>query len=94
MASHDEKKCKMRLPASAPGGPPNLPTPEPPITRRVLLPGKVAVRYLAEESGQSLDAIASVMRELRIIIDVNRSVDFKDAANILRRYGIEAQRQV
>jgi len=59
-----------------------------------LLPGKVAVRYLAEESGHSLDAIASVMRELRIIIDVNRSVDFKDAANILRRYGIEAQRQV
>jgi hypothetical protein len=94
MSSDDEKKCKIWLPASPPGGPPNLPASEPPITRRVLLPEKVAVRYIAEESGQSLDAIASVMRELRIIIDVSRSLDFKDAAKLLRRYGIEAERQV
>jgi hypothetical protein len=59
-----------------------------------LLPRKVAIRYVAEDSGQSLDAIASVLRELRIIIDVNPSVDFKDAAKILWRYEIEAERQV
>jgi hypothetical protein len=60
----------------------------------VLLPEKVAVRYLAEETGQSLNTIVLVMHELRIGIEVNRSLDFEDAAKVLRRYGIAAERQV
>ena len=70
------------------------PVPEPPITRRVILPEKVAVRFLAEESGQRLNTIVSVMNELRITVDVNRSLDFDDAAKVLRRYGIAAERQL
>jgi hypothetical protein len=34
------------------------------------------------------------MSELRIFVSINRSLDFDDAARILRRYGIAAERQV
>jgi len=57
-------------------------------------PEKVAVRYLAEVSGQQLSTILALMNTLRIIVEVNRSVDFDDAAKILRRYGIGADRNV
>jgi hypothetical protein len=66
--------------------------PEPPITRRVSLPEKVSVRFLAETCGQSLYTIATVMWQLGIYVSVDRSVDFEDAARILRRYGIAAER--
>jgi hypothetical protein len=66
--------------------------PEPPITRQVSLPEKVSVRFLAEISGQSLYTIATVMWQLGIYVSVDRSVDFEDAAKILRRYGIAAER--
>jgi hypothetical protein len=69
-----------------------LPAPEPPITRHVTLPEKVSVRFLAEISGQALDTIARVMSQLRIGVSVERSVDFEDAARILRRYGIAAEK--
>src|SRR5688572_27228736 len=72
--------------------PPTPPTPEPPIKRHVKLPEKVAVTYLAEVSGQTLDTIAALMNELRIIVAIERSVDFADAARILRRYGIAAEK--
>ena len=66
--------------APQPATPPPL---EPVMTRSVTLPEKVAVRYLAEEAGASLCTITSVIRELHIDIDVNRSVDFEDAAKVL-----------
>jgi len=68
------------------------PAPYPPVTRHVRLPEKVSVRFLAEASGQDLHAIAKVMADLRIIVNVNRSVDFADAQKILRKYGIWAER--
>jgi len=64
----------------------------PPVTKRVTLPEKVSVRFLAEFSGQDLHTIDKVLHELRIAVDVNRSVDFEDAQRILRRYGIWAER--
>ena len=64
----------------------------PPVTKRVTLPEKVSVRFLAEFSGQDLHTINRVLHELRIAVDVNRSVDFEDAQRILRRYGIWAER--
>jgi hypothetical protein len=68
--------------------------PEPPVTRHVKLPQKVAVRFLAETSGETLYSVAALMNQLRICISVDRSVDFEDAAKILRRYGIAAEREV
>jgi hypothetical protein len=68
------------------------PVPEPPIYLRVTLPEKVSVKYLAERSGQTLRAIVALMHQWRIIVSVDRSVDFEDAAKILRRYGIQANR--
>ena len=69
------------------------PDAEPPITRHILLPEIVAVRYIAEVSGQDLRTIVDLMSELRIIVSVDRSVSFEDAAMMLRRYGIEATKQ-
>jgi hypothetical protein len=57
---------------------------------RISLPEKVAVRYLAEVSGQELDRVLHDMGKLSIYIDVNRSMDFHDAARLLDRYGIGA----
>ena len=68
------------------------PAPYPPVTRHVRLPDKVSIRFLAEAAGQEVHAISKVMSELRIIVSVNRSVDFADAQKILRKYGIWAER--
>ena len=78
---------------TAPSQQPKAATPDPPITREILLPEKVAVKYLAEASGQDLSTVVALMRE-RIFVRVDRSVDFEDAAKILRRYGIAANREV
>ena len=65
---------------------------QPRIKRHVGLPEMVAVKYLAELSGQDLQSIVAVMSELRIIVSVERSVSFEDAARILGRYGVAAHR--
>jgi hypothetical protein len=70
----------------------SVPRSYPPITRKLTLPNIVAVRYLGEVSGQDLATINAIMTELRIFVDVNRSVDFGAAQRILRHFGIEAQR--
>ncbi len=67
--------------------------PEPPINRHLTLPEKVAVKYLAEISGQKLHDVSALMEQLRICVSVNRSVDFDDAVKILRKYGIAAERE-
>ncbi|SRR6266487_6446371 len=100
MSSPDPSNCDYVLPPECKGlidalrcqqkeGPS---APYPPVTRHVRLPEKVSVLFLAEASGQDLHAIMEVMTELRIIVSVNRSVDFADAQKILRRYGIWAAR--
>jgi hypothetical protein len=68
------------------------PVADPPVTLWISLPEKVSVRFLAEISGQSLCAIQAMMYQLRICVGVNRSLDFDDAAKILRKYGIGAER--
>src|ERR1700733_9835181 len=69
------------------------PAPLPPISRLVSLPDVVAVRYLAEVSGASLNTIILELREgYSVNRSVNRSVDFELAAKILRKYGIAAKR--
>ena len=67
--------------------------PEPPIARRISLPEKVSVKYLVEISGQKLHEVVALMDLLHICVSVNRSVDFEDAAKILRKYGIAAERE-
>jgi hypothetical protein len=94
--SHDDAKrsyllpegCKDLLDAikkEAASVPP--PVSYPPITRRIRLPQKVAVRFLAEISGQELHVIMALMNRLRIVVDINRSVDFDHAQRILGRQG-------
>jgi hypothetical protein len=68
--------------------------PEPPITRRIALPEKVSVQFLAKTSGQTIYVVAALMSRLRIFVSVQRSMDFDDAAKILRKFGIEAIRAV
>jgi hypothetical protein len=68
------------------------PLPDPPITRHVTLPDKVAVKYLVEVSGASLYTIALMMEGFWDSTSVNRSVDFELAARILRKLGIAATR--
>jgi len=68
--------------------------PYPPITRKITLPNVVAVRFLVETSGQDVETIVALMHKLRIIVDVNRSVDFGTAQKILRHFGIWAERGV
>ena len=86
----DPKTPPSPIPREVPSPAPT--TPEPPIKGHVTLPEKVAVTYLAEVSGQTLETIAALMDELRIIVAIERSVDFADAARILRRYGIAAEK--
>ena len=64
----------------------------PPITRKVILPNVVAVRFLAEVSGQEPETITALMNKLYILVDVNRSVDFAAAQKLLRHFGIGAER--
>ena len=70
------------------------PPPEPPVKRRITLPEKVSVKFIAEISGQPLYIIAMVLQELGIDISMYRSVDFEDGAKILRMYGIAAEKEV
>jgi hypothetical protein len=63
---------------------------QPRIKWHVGLPEMVAVKYVAELSGQDLQSLVAVMSELRILVSVERSIGFEDAARILRRYGIAA----
>jgi hypothetical protein len=67
-------------------------TPRPKLTRLVFLPEKVSVMYLAEVSGSSLYTMEILMKELHIFSEPFRSIDFADAAKILRTYGILAKR--
>ena len=76
---HKEPTC---MPAS----------PYPRLTRAIVLPEKVSVKYLAELSGASLYTITILMQELGIVGEVSRSIDFEDAAKILKHYGILAKR--
>ena len=64
----------------------------PPITRKVMLPNVVAVRFLAEVSGQEPETVTALMNTLHILVDVNRSVDFAAAQKVLRYFGIWAER--
>ena len=70
------------------------PAQETPITRHVTLPDKVAIGYLAEIIDQELRTIIDDLVRLRLFLGVNRSLDFDDAAKLLRKYGIEANRAV
>ena len=63
------------------------------VRYHIELPDKVAVKYLADVSGQTLRTILTQMELLRIFVSVDRSVDFDDAARILLKYGIKAHRQ-
>jgi hypothetical protein len=65
-----------------------------PITRRVTLPEKDSVGYLAEITGQELWTVIDELVRLRLSLRVNRSLDFDDATKLLRRYGIAADRAV
>ena len=69
-----------------------LASPYPRLTRATVLPEKVSVKYLAEISGASLYTITLLMQELGIVGEVSRSIDFVDAAKILKHYGILARR--
>jgi hypothetical protein len=66
--------------------------PKPRLKRLVFLPDKVSVKYLAEITGASLHTMTILMQELQIVGEVSRSIDFEDAAKILRDYGILAKR--
>jgi hypothetical protein len=66
--------------------------PEPPITRRILLPEKVSIKYLAEVVGRDLAVIIADLVKLRCYLGDNRSIDFDDAARLLRKYGVGADK--
>ena len=65
---------------------------KPELTRIVFLPEKVSIKYLAMTIPASLHTMTILMRELHIIGEASRSIDFEDAAKILRTYGILAKR--
>ena len=66
--------------------------PLPTITRRVTLPEKVAVSYLAELLGADMRTFTAEMRELGIGIGWYRSMSFDEAQRLLRRHGIWADK--
>lgn len=57
----------------------------------VALPSLVSVRYLAEVTGQDLEKLSAVMRDLHILVDIDRSVDFGAARKVLEHFGIRAR---
>jgi hypothetical protein len=79
--------CKDLLDAIH-GQPEPVPISLPPITREVILPDVVAVRYLAELLHLSPEDAAKVSGYFD-----GRSVPFERAQRILRRYGIWAERR-
>src|SRR5262245_56444542 len=64
----------------------------PPITRRVALPEKVSVGYLAEITCPDVHTVVAELVRLRLFLGVNRSLDLEDAAKLLEKYGIGADR--
>jgi hypothetical protein len=70
------------------------PVPDPPIVKYVTLPAKVSLGYLAEVTGQELATIIDELVHLRLFLGMHRSLDFEDAAKLLRKYGIGANRQL
>jgi hypothetical protein len=86
----------------APGGkdiahiayrPPKRELPDPPITRRIRLPEIVSVRYLAEILAETTRTpfwtmVSQVSGHVGVSVD--RSISFRDAARVLRKYGIAA----
>jgi hypothetical protein len=66
---------------------------EPPIVRRVTLPSKVSIAYLAELTGRDLSATISELYDLRLFLGIYRSLDFEEASIFLRRHGIGAERE-
>ena len=68
------------------------PRPDPPISKRVKLPETVTARYLAEITGQELPKIVEELKRLRLFLGYQRSLTFEAAAQLLRKYGIGADR--
>lgn len=68
------------------------PRPDPPISKRVKLPETVTVRYLAEITGQEFPKIVQELKRLRLYLGYQRSLSFEAAAQLLRKYGIGADR--
>jgi hypothetical protein len=64
----------------------------PPATRNITLPGVVSVRFLIEASGQRPEVVTALMRELHILVDIDRSIDFGAARRVLRHFGVSAER--
>jgi len=74
--------------------PGSAPPPYPPITRKIRLPEKVAVRFIAEIVTQDVNTTSVFMSKLQELgVDVNRSLDFDEAQLLLRHYGIWAERE-
>jgi len=69
------------------------PPQDPPIVGHVTLPEKVSIRYLAEITGQELSTIIDDLRRLRLYLGDNRSLDFENAAKLLQKYGIAANKE-
>jgi hypothetical protein len=67
--------------------------PEPPITRHILLPEKISIKYLAEIVERDLAVIIADLVRLRCYLGKNRSIDFEDAVRLLRKYGVAAEKQ-
>ncbi len=67
------------------------PPPDPPITRRVTLPDTVTVGYLAELTSQKPTRIVEELKRLKCYREI--ALDFEDAAKLLRKYGIGADRE-
>jgi hypothetical protein len=70
------------------------PVPDPPIVKHVTLPAKVSLGYLVEVTEQDLATIIDELVCLRLFLGIYRSLDFKDAARFLRKYGISAIREL
>jgi len=69
------------------------PPADPPISRRVRLPETVTARYLAEITGQEFPKIVEELKRLRLFLGYDRSLGFEAAAQLLRKYGIGADRE-
>jgi hypothetical protein len=67
------------------------PVADPPIRQTVELPAFVSVRFLQELSGLEPGPFMDVLWGFRIFVGFDRSVPFKDAARVLRQFGIAAR---
>jgi hypothetical protein len=69
-----------------------LPAADPPILKRVKLPERVTIGYLAQITGQELHIIVEQLIRLRLYLGC-RGQDFESAARLLRKYGIGAEKE-